>query len=71
MIDPLNFNNKRSTHMGFINLMRFRADCVQRNLKLNVFIPGNLEEKITELPRFYQDKNINQYNSFILNNFRK
>ncbi len=71
MMDPMNFNHQLSTRMSKINLLKFRADVLQRHLKLNIYRPECMQEKIENISRFYQDKNINAFSGFLVNNYRR
>jgi hypothetical protein len=54
-----------------MDILKFRGDILKRNLILNHYKNDKTEKKKKSLPRFYDDKNVSSFQSFIVNNYRQ
>lgn len=71
-IDPLNFNQSLGVQMSKIDLLKYRAEILQRHLKLNIFKSRSLDKEVEKISRFYNsDKNVSAFSHFIINNYRR
>ena len=57
--------------MSELNLLKFRADILNRRLKLFEYLPEKADQKIEDISRYWIDYKVNDFSSFVSGNFRR